>query len=90
MFLLGNKADLKETSVIDTDGIKQFAKEQEVKYFEVSAKNGLNIHEMFQEICVDLMEDDSKQIKSTSEIPSSSKLADMPHKKAKKHCCGGI
>jgi Fe2+ transport system protein B len=43
--LVGNKTDLEEeVSVRDA---KKLAKELELKYIETSAKNGLNVKEMF-------------------------------------------
>ena len=47
LFLIGNKSDKDEKKISDID-IKNFCKENEIEFFfETSAKNGKNVHEMF-------------------------------------------
>ena len=47
LFLIGNKCDIKEKKIPDID-IKNFCSENKIDFFfEVSAKNGKNVHELF-------------------------------------------
>ena len=45
--LIGNKSDLKEDREIKEEEIYDFSKNNKIKYFETSAKNGENIDECF-------------------------------------------
>lgn len=51
LFLVGNKSDLKESCVIDTQQVIKWADDHDVRYFEISAKTGDNIDMMFEGIC---------------------------------------
>ena len=83
-FLVGNKCDIKDR--IDTNLIDIFAKSQNIKYIETSAKNNTNIDELFQdigEILYDIynksgIENKSQQIQ---------KLNNKEKKVKKKNCC---
>ena len=46
-FLVGNKSDLVEQRKISYDEAKQYADEHELPYIETSAKEGININELF-------------------------------------------
>lgn len=72
MFLIGNKADLKTSCVIDEEAIRAFAKSHDIKYFEISARSGDGVDKMFEEICTDLQEFDA--IRSVTELPSTTRL----------------
>jgi len=50
IFLVGNKNDIEENREVSTLEGQNFANEQGLKFFEVSAKNGNKINEMFSEI----------------------------------------
>ena len=47
IFLVGNKLDLSDKRVIDKKNIENFAEEQNLPYIETSAKEGINIEELF-------------------------------------------
>lgn len=47
MLLIGNKADLESKRQIEYDAASSFARENRMKYYETSAKNGFNIDEVF-------------------------------------------
>ena len=55
--LIGNKSDLKENREISDEEINKFAINNNIKYFETSAKNGNNIEECFYYIAEKLMKD---------------------------------
>ena len=46
-FLVGNKSDLTENRVIQTEEASKFAEEHNLPYIETSAKDGINIDELF-------------------------------------------
>ena len=46
-FLVGNKSDLVEQRKVSYDEAKQYADEHELPYIETSAKEGININELF-------------------------------------------
>lgn len=50
--LVGNKLDLKDERQIDEDSAKSFANELGLLYFEVSAKTGENVQELFKQIAL--------------------------------------
>ena len=47
--LVGNKIDLEDKRVINTEEGEKYAKENNIKFFEVSAKSGKGIDELFDE-----------------------------------------
>ena len=55
--LIGNKSDLKESREITEEEINKFVVNNNIKYFETSAKNGENIDECFYFIAEKLMKD---------------------------------
>ena len=59
--LVGNKIDLKEERVIDSERIKNFANKKELKFYEASAKEGTNVDFIFNEIATLILEDKSEQ-----------------------------
>lgn len=54
--LVGNKLDLKKTRVITIEEAKEYAKKLDVPYFEVSAKSGEGIKELFDDIIKKIMD----------------------------------
>ena len=46
-FLVGNKSDLSEQRVIKNEEANKFAEEHNLPYIETSAKDGINIEELF-------------------------------------------
>ena len=47
-FLVGNKCDLIEKRIIKKEEAENFAKEHKLPYIETSAKEGINIGELFE------------------------------------------
>ena len=55
MILVGNKCDLEDERQIKNEDGKEYAKKKEIKFFEVSAKNGTNLNEVFETIVKDIL-----------------------------------
>jgi|TARA_B110000285_G_C14857303_1_gene482845 small GTP-binding protein len=55
IILLGNKADMTEQKVITKEMGEAVARENNMKFFETSAKSGLNITEAFEFIARDII-----------------------------------
>jgi Ras-related protein Rab-5C len=48
--LVGNKTDLKDKRKVDSDEAREFARENNMLYFETSAKEGTGVEKVFQEV----------------------------------------
>ena len=65
--LIGNKSDLIEKREVKEEEIDSFAKDNNIKYFETSAKDGKNIDESFYYIAEKLIEQFEKKGKEEEE-----------------------
>ncbi len=92
--LIGNKSDLESKRVISYEEGKNFAEENNLLFFETSAKNGTNIHECFTEsatVLVDKIENGQLKLDMASNgiqignFPESEQNENL--KKKKKKCC---
>ena len=52
--LIGNKADLKEARVVSTEEGEALAKEFNIKFFETSARQDMNVDTSFEKIATDV------------------------------------
>lgn len=52
---MGNKADMTDQKVVTKEMGEAVAKENNMKFFETSAKSGLNINEAFEFIARDII-----------------------------------
>ncbi len=93
--LLGNKSDLEEKRAISLEEGQKFADENNLLFFETSAKDGTNIQEVFVEsVTVIVNKIESGQIKLDS-ATNGIKIGRYPNKgneeksnsKKKKGCC---
>ena len=66
--LLGNKCDLVEKKVVDTQRGQQLADEYEIKFLETSAKNNINVEEAFFTIARDIKK---RLIDSAEPVPTN-------------------
>ena len=55
IYLIGNKSDLEDKRQVTTEEGKQFADENNLKFYETSALNGNNIEEIFVNSATDLV-----------------------------------
>ena len=50
VFLIGNKVDIKDRDISISEEAKQFANNQKINYYEVSAKTGSGIYNVFEKM----------------------------------------
>ena len=83
----GNKIDLDDRD-ISADDAKKFAKENNFKYFETSAKSGVGVDELFREIVNQILEQKDKTEDTKDERKSCKLQNDKGNtKQKKKGCC---
>ena len=59
--LVGNKCDLEDKRQVSREEAEKYAKDKGMKFFEVSAKDGTNIDDMFKSSIQELLEDMEKE-----------------------------
>ena len=91
--LIGNKIDLEEKREVSYEEGKNFAEENNLLFFETSAKDGNNIQEIFLEsatLLVDKIENREIKLEESDngiKINNSYDDEDMVKLKNKKRCC---
>ena len=92
--LIGNKSDLESKRVISYEEGKNLAEENNLLFFETSAKNAVNIHECFNDstsVLVDKIENGQLKLDMASngiQIGNFPDTETNEHlKKKKKNCC---
>ena len=85
--LVGNKLDL-EDKQIDERRVEKFCSENNMKYFEASAKNGKNVEIIFKEIALLILDDKQKKEKENEMAEQNNNIKIQTHKskKGKKRC----
>ena len=58
VFLIGNKVDIKDRDISISEEAKQFANNQKINYYEVSAKTGSGIYNVFEKMANKLVTKD--------------------------------
>lgn len=61
MFAVGNKNDDANQKVVITEDAQRFAKQMEIQLFETSAKDNINVEEMFLAITEKVLEHKFRQ-----------------------------
>ena len=91
--LIGNKIDLEDKREVSYEEGKNFAEENNLLFFETSAKDGNNIQEIFLEsatLLVDKIENREIKLEESDngiKINNSYEDEDMVKLKNKKRCC---
>jgi Ras-related protein Rab-2A len=94
--LVGNKCDLEGRRAVSYEEGEKFATDNQLLFFETSAKDGNNIAEMFTEsatILVDKIESGQLNLNATDsgikigKYPNSGESAPKDNEKKKKNCC---
>ena len=87
IYLAGNKIDVdKENIVVKTEDGKKIADELNIKFYETSAKKGINVNEIFEDLVKKIDEVYSKEEAPKSE-PKKNKLYKGKVKPKKKTFC---
>jgi len=55
VFLIGNKLDIKNRDISISEEAKQFASDKKINYYEVSAKTGSGIYNVFEKMAIKLI-----------------------------------
>jgi len=87
--LVGNKSDLVDKKVIDTEKGKGLADEFHIKFFEASAKNSTNVEEAFLTLAKDIKKRliDTEQENPADNKNSTVKPQSQPQTKTRGACC---
>jgi len=94
--LVGNKCDLEGRRAVSYEEGEKFATDNQLLFFETSAKDGNNIAEMFTEsatILVDKIESGQLNLNATDsgikigKYPNSGEIVPKDNEKKKKNCC---
>ena len=86
MILIGNKSDSEDERKVDKDRALKFSEENNLQYFETSAKNGKNIHKSFISM-IDLILDGKSEQDILNELKKPQKTVSVNDDKKKKSCC---
>ena len=96
--LVGNKIDLETNRQVSIKEAEEFAKQNDFLFFEVSAKTGANVHELFNNNIFPAMakkfnivgdEEGGEENKNEEGKDNNVKLGEEKVKKEKKGCCAG-
>ena len=88
--LLGNKCDLRHKVKVPEDKVKEFCNESNIEWFEVSAKENINLKQAFNKIVELILKDKTEEeIKElfSSILNNSSLTLQKKKKKKEKLCC---
>ena len=87
IIIIGNKIDMDDMRDINKEEADKFAKENDYKYFEASAKTGEGVDEAFREIVNQIL-DNSDKLEEIKEERKSIKIQEDPNNnQKKKNCC---
>ena len=84
LFLIGNKIDLISDRKVSKSELKIFAEKKDIKYFECSCLQGINVYEILYEISIKAYE---KFMEKKKNDTTSVKLKKKPKKNRKGKCC---
>ena len=87
IIIIGNKIDLEDMRDISKDVASAFAKENNFKYFETSAKTGEGVDEAFRDLVNQVLANLDKNEEGTIERKSIKIEENKDDKQKKKGCC---
>ena len=85
--IVGNKKDLEDKRQVSKEEAEAFAKNNGVKFLEVSAKDNINIEELFFGVVKTLYERYLKSINDNQNISGTNVVITESQKTNKKKCC---
>jgi Ras-related protein Rab-35 len=83
--LVGNKNDEPDRKVVLTEDAQRFADQMRIRLFETSAKENINVEEMFMSITRQVLE--AKKARAQQQVPDDTVNLRKTEKKGKKKCC---
>lgn len=86
-FVVGNKNDDPNQKVVITEDAQRFAKQMDVSFFETSAKDNINVEEMFLSITQKVLHHKLQSVQNEQENEPSIKLGPKGLYKKKSKCC---
>ena len=100
IFLIGNKSDVKNRDISISEEAKEFAKNKKIIYYEVSAKTGTGILNVFEKMSKKLIENtenerSKKEANKTTDLLEKNLVIDnfnkdrgkVEQKRSSFHCC---
>ena len=87
IIIIGNKIDLEDMRDISKDVASAFAKENNFKYFETSAKTGEGVDEAFRDLVNQILANSDKNEEATIERKSVKIEEKKTENQKKKGCC---
>ena len=84
LFLIGNKIDLISDRKVSKLESKNFAEKKDIKYYECSCLQGINVYEILYEISIKAYE---KFMEKKKNDTISVKLKKKPKQNRRRHCC---
>lgn len=88
-FSVGNKSDDPNRKVVITEDAQRFAKQMEIQLFETSAKDNINVEEMFLTITEKVLQHKLTETAKTSQQTSDKIILNKPRTKKSK-CCWSL
>jgi len=86
--LVGNKNDCPDKKVVETDDSKRFAQQMGIEMFETSAKDNINIEEVFSHVTKLVLRAKKEQEAKANEAKRSQGITlEQKKKKGKSKCC---
>ena len=82
--VVGNKSDLENKREVSKNEGENFSKEYNISFYETSAKDGINVDEVFKELARDIVKDIKK---NGPKNKRSSQVLKKNTKTKKKSCC---
>ncbi|KAL3614467.1 Ras-related protein rabd1 [Castilleja foliolosa] len=85
--LVGNKCDLVESKVVDTQTAKEFADELGIPFLETSAKDAINVEQAFLTMAGEIKKKMGNQPTGNRKSGSTVQIKGQPIEQ-KSNCCG--
>lgn len=87
MFEVGNKNDSPDRKVVLTEDAQRFAETMNIQLFETSAKDNINVEEMFLAITRLVLKSKQEMKERQHDKPNETVNLRKGHKPGKKKCC---
>lgn len=85
--LVGNKNDDPDTKVVETNDAQKFAEQMGISLFETSAKDNLNVEEMFNSITELVLRAKKESVAKQQQQQQNDVIKLGKNTKRKKKCC---